>query len=135
MIKFIAPTLFLIWAALMVVLLCQLFRPRPKENDPAGKLIRQVIRRPIPGLDAHFLQWCPVCDSFESHASRGGYKIGGTLHCYTCGTETDITTIPVNSSAQEMITSSFAHWLKYPRIPYNWHELSEKERFYILGGS
>lgn len=127
--------LFLIWSALMLVLLYRLFRRKPKENDPAGKLIRQVIRRPIPGIDAHFNQWCSVCGSSESHASRGGYKIGGTLHCYTCGTETEIKTIPVNTSAGEMIASSFAHWQRFPRIPYNWHELTETQRWAILGNS
>lgn len=93
---------------------------------------KAVVNKPVPGIDANFHLYCRTCDSSEMHSSRGGYRIGGVLHCYTCGTETEINTIPVNSTAEEMITSSWAHWLKFPRIPYNWHELSEPERWSIL---
>jgi hypothetical protein len=88
--------------------------------------------RPVPGKDAHWAGYCPNCQDMESCASRGGFYQDGrecVVHCYTCGHEWAMKII----STYDMVRSSYFHWKKWPRIPYNWHELPEEQRWKILG--
>jgi len=95
--------------------------------------------RPVPGKDAEWVAHCDVCavkdrdSSFTSHVSRGGYFNGGVDHCYECGTEKVITGHQRKSIDSSIKTCKY-RWLYYPRLPYNWHLLSEEERLAILRG-
>ena len=91
-----------------------------------------ISRYPVSGKDAHWLGYCPNCNNLTSKASRYGYCNGGVEHCYDCGRERE--TIGIREDdIKRGILSSKLHWQKFPKIPYNWHELSENERWAILG--
>ena len=90
--------------------------------------------KPVMGWDAHWLESCDFCKGeLVMHASRGGYREGGTKHCYSCGAES-LLRIPCNATRHSMVNHSLSHWLGHPRIPYNWHRLTEEQRFAILEG-
>jgi hypothetical protein len=56
----------------------------------------------------------------------------GTIdHCYSCGLEKPLTGIK-EANIKDMKVSSWAHWQKYPLIPYNWHTLTEDQKMEIL---
>jgi hypothetical protein len=86
---------------------------------------------PVPGKDAHWAAFCPKCKDLTSWASRGGFKPGGTEHCYDCGFERETKGFS-QEDIDRMVLSSKYHWMKYPLIPYNWHELTEDGKWRIL---
>lgn len=88
--------------------------------------------KPVIGYDARWAAFCIKCKDLESMASKGGFKNGGIGHCYTCGNEQTIKGFD-ESDIHRIILASKYHWLKYPLIPYDWHKLSEQERWNILG--
>jgi hypothetical protein len=102
------------------------------------KFIRRIVgwvvrsgNYPVSGKDARWIQRCPRCETWTSHASRHGFATMCLVHCYECGYER----AEAGHSAESVksgIVSAAAHWQKYPVIPYNWHTLSEKERWAIL---
>jgi hypothetical protein len=88
--------------------------------------------KPVPGEDAHWIALCRGCNEFDSFASRGGFKNGGVEHCYGCGLERESKGYK-EEDIKRMVISSWCHWKKFPLIPYNWHELTEEEKWKILG--
>lgn len=92
---------------------------------------------PIPGEDAQWLAWCDTCKEYELHVSRGGFQNGKIDHCYCCGTEKELKGFK-KSDIDQMKISSKWHWLKitgkpnYPKLPYDWHKLSESKKFSLL---
>lgn len=87
---------------------------------------------PIPGKDAHWSGFCHNCKDLTSFASRGGFRNGGAEHCYECGHEQETKGIK-EEDIKRMVISSKYHWQKFPLIPYNWHELTEAEKWKVLG--
>lgn len=86
---------------------------------------------PIPGKDAQWIGYCPKCDDSELHASRGGFRNGGIQHCYGCGHEREIKGFK-ECDIKSMVLSNKYHWQKYPLLPFNWHLLSESQKWSLL---
>lgn len=91
-----------------------------------------INMHPIPGKDAQWLALCKHCDDTELFASRGGFKTGGIEHCYGCGNEKTTTGIK-ETDIERIKRSCRFHWEKFPIFPYNWHTLTEEEKWKILG--
>ncbi len=87
---------------------------------------------PIPNKDAQWIAYCSCCDEWELFVSRGGYNNGGIEHCYTCGNEKETRRMK-EEDIKDMILSSWSHWQKFPKYPYDWHALTEDEKWKILG--
>ncbi|MBD3404677.1 MAG: hypothetical protein GF411_00910 [Candidatus Lokiarchaeota archaeon] len=96
-----------------------------------GRVVSSTTNHPVPGVDFRYLKNCDACGDFGIQVTRGGRH--GVQHCESCGNE-----IPVPDFTKEQtkyfILSSWSHWMSYPLIPYNWHELSEEKKWKILGG-
>jgi hypothetical protein len=92
---------------------------------------KPIPGKPIPGKDAQWARLCNHCDDMTLFVSRCGFRNNGIEHCYTCGNERKTTGMK-ESDIKQMITSSWAHWQKFPLFPYNWHEFSEEEKLKIL---
>jgi hypothetical protein len=88
---------------------------------------------PISGKDAQWLANCSHCNDMELFVSRSGLKNGGIEHCNRCGLER-LTNGFKQTDINRMLVSSKIHWFKYPKFPYNWHELTEDQHWEILGG-
>ncbi len=94
---------------------------------------RKPKNKPAPGLDGRWFGNCPRCQDMTGHASRGGLQPPGKSHCYECGLERPMFKMKVEES-KRMATDAWAHWRRFPIIPYNWHQLSESERWTVLCG-
>ena len=90
--------------------------------------------QPIPGLDATWIAYCPQCGDWEMFASRGGHFLGGIEHCYNCGHEQETKGLR-EEDIENTIRACQSSWSrkKKPLIPYNWHTLTEEERWKVLG--
>ena len=95
------------------------------------KLVAGEPNHPVGGVDAHWAGFCEKCKDLTSKASRGGFKVGGIEHCYECGHEQETKGINQREIDRMVLFSRF-HWEKWPAIPYNWHELTEEQRWKVL---
>src|SRR5581483_1389404 len=89
------------------------------------------MRYPVSGKDAVWLENCTLCNDMTLHVSCDGLQNGNIKHCYTCGFETQIKGFN-DTSIRNLINKAEVHWIKYPKYPYNWHKLSEKEKWAII---
>ena len=90
------------------------------------------LRQPTPGKDAQWIANCSTCDDMELHVSRGGLRNDGITHCYGCGREKTTEGFKQDQIDRLVLSCKF-HWQEYPIIPYNWHELTESQRWNVLG--
>jgi hypothetical protein len=54
----------------------------------------------------------------------------GVQHCYGCGIEKPLKGF---KDIERMVISSKHHWRKHKPLPYNWHTLTEEQKWKALG--
>lgn len=117
---YVTVCLFL-WTGKRVVWLANPFR-----------LLASAVREPrypIPGIDFRFLGGCKDCDDYTGFMSIHGGKL---YQCSSCGGRNTRFNFRQKDIA-DMRRSSYAFWMDFKAIPYDWHKHTEDEKMAMLG--